>query len=46
MKARTITVVSGFAMTAVATFALWQIFVVALLIHGVDEVLGVFGGLL
>jgi len=45
MKVKAVMVFSGFMMTAIAFLLLWQLLVVALLIHGVDEVIGVFGRL-
>jgi len=41
-----ITLVSGFAVTAVGSIVIWQVFVVALLLHGIDELIGAFGRLL
>jgi hypothetical protein len=46
MKLKGITLVSGFALTAVGSVAIWQALVVALLVHGIDEVIGAFGRLL
>jgi hypothetical protein len=46
MKVKTVTLFSGCMVTMVASVALWQLVVVALLVHGVDEVIAVFGRLL
>lgn len=46
MKVRVVTVFSGFTVTMVTFLLLWQLLVVALLVHGVDEVIAVFGLLL
>ena len=46
MKLKAVAFFSGFAMTMVTFLLLWHVIVVALLIHGIDEVIGVFGGLL
>lgn len=46
MKRKAVAFFSGLAMTLVTLVLLWQLIVVALLIHGVDEVIGAFGRLL
>jgi hypothetical protein len=46
MKVRAFAVFSGFMITAIASLLLWQLLVVGVLVHGVDEVIGAFGWLL
>jgi hypothetical protein len=46
MKRKTIpALISGFAITLLASIALWQLLVVALLVRSMADVLGVFGRL-
>ena len=46
MKIKAVTVFSGFTLTMIVVLLLWQLLVVALMVRGVDEVVGVFGRLL
>jgi hypothetical protein len=46
MKVKAAKLFSGFTLTMIVVLLLWQMLVVALLVHGVDEVVGVFGRLL
>jgi hypothetical protein len=46
MKLKRTILFSGVALTMIASVGIWQVLVVALLVHSIDEVIGAFGRLL
>jgi hypothetical protein len=46
MKLRGITFISGFIITMIGSVLLWQLLVVALLVRGIDDVIGALARLL